>query len=398
MLDNHKIIIGKRLLLLSSRSWGELGNYLSAKRLEKRLKTVASIRELIHENFEDYCPYFSELGERISTLSRESHNAEERNNSYNNLMREIENTFYKGFEMGDERIAQIDIPSIRERIVAHAPDIVVGTKGLISRICVRAVKKLSHRPLVINYVTNDGLLNLPIHLSDAPDQQLVQTDLGRRSLTKAFPQIDSSRITITGPFVTVPKYSNGSPLTVGIFINRGGSEYWPLLETLALAGDRAEVQIICIGNDNLLSDIKKFSFRNAPHWCIESKLPPKDYLSRLDSLARFERRVFICKSAPSTVFEALARRIPVLTLNSGLPMEKWVGDLVKENGLGGFYYSVNELNMELMRLIDFTSDIPGRFREGIDQFLSHNAIGSKAGANIAAAFSAFCTLNQMEDS
>ena len=76
---------------------------------------------------------------------------------------------------------------------------------------------------------------------------------------------------------------------------------------------------------------------------LQKQGPHQDYLSRLDTLARFERRLFICKSAPSTVFEALARKIPVLALNSGLPMEQWVGELVTENAIGGFYNFDNPL-------------------------------------------------------
>lgn len=112
---------------------------------------------------------------------------------------------------------------------------------------------------------------------------------------------------------------------------------------------------------------------------IDGALPVDEYLSRLDDLAQLERRAFVCKSAPSTVFEALARGIPVLAMDSGLPMETWVGELVADAGLGGFYRDMPALVAATERLVNgddalittakaqvpcFVRDVLGAFKTG----------------------------------
>jgi len=365
-----------RVLIFSSRSWGELGNRLSAKRLQSALEKSGLFDEIEHESFEDFCPYFAEIGQRIRGLSQSADSPQTRRAQYDALIAEVHRSVESGKLSSDE----LGFGKVRDRISAGAPNVVIGTKGLISRLVCDALGPARARgPRVVNYVTNDGLLTLPVHVSAAPDLQIVQTEAGERRLMAALPELDPDRVSVMGPMISAPSFGRQVPLNLGLFINRGGDEYWPLIESLADAGRGLELQIICSGNDRLLDLIVRFARSRGLAWRIDGELPVDEYLSRLDDLAQLERRAFVCKSAPSTVFEALARGIPVLAMDSGLPMETWVGELVADAGLGGFYRDMPALVAATERLVNgddalittakaqvpcFIRDVLGAFKTG----------------------------------
>ncbi|WP_440980758.1 hypothetical protein [Shinella sumterensis] len=382
MFDHKDASVKPTVLILSSRTWGELGNRLSAGRLKAALEESERFQSVIHESFEDYSPYFAAVGQQIRDLSQAASGSEDRNTAYCALIDRVRREL-EGRSISNEALG---LPQVTELVRQYSPDIVIGTKGLISHIVCKAVGGRNDRQLrVVNFVTNDGLLTLPIHISAEPDLQIVQTEEGKRRLLEALPELNPSAVRVAGPLIMEPAFGRRVPLRVGIFINRGGEEYWPLLEAMRTHGEALDAQIICAGNDELLDRIVGFAHSRALQWKIDGALSVNEYLCRLDHLAALDRRLFICKSAPSTVFEALARSIPVFAIDSGLPMERWVGDLLEKCGTGRFFRSIDSLIDTIRTVAEGDDAVIQSAKAAMPSFIQHVLGGFGAGSKVSCA-------------
>ena len=75
------------------------------------------------------------------------------------------------------------------------------------------------------------------------------------------------------------------------------------------------------------------------------------YVELLAQVGAAQSAVYITKSSPSSVFEANSAGIPVISLQSGLPMELWIADFVEQHGLGWNAPTVAACTLKLQELL-----------------------------------------------
>ncbi len=335
--------MGLRIMIVCARTWGQLGNFIAANKLGAALEESLPDAEIIIQPFEEYCRFFAQSGERIRAIYSSGETPAERNALYAQFLGEIGRRFGPRFEFDPAvTVEGVDLKSIAERISARNCDVVFGLKGLISRICWTAINRHAlKKPPVINYVTNDGLLTLDAHHSHAPILHMVQTQYGRRRLQDTLRQAPGAQVDVVGPLVknrvrpALPRPAKQAPKpSVGVLVNRGGQEYASLLQRLSDMGDLIKAELIFVASEDLSRQAKALATERNLDWTIDDALPHELYQQRLAALAEKPASLMVCKTAPNTVFEALSFGLPVVGLQSGLPMEDWIGTLIDQEKVG----------------------------------------------------------------
>lgn len=370
-----------RIQVISPRTWGEFGNYLAASRFTNVLRDHIDARVTLYEA-ESMLPWVGEVGGRIRTITLTSPDTATRTERYLALMAELAVRWPAGFEAGTLPTASADqLAGLVAHFRATTPDLVVGTKGFITRLCLAAIRLADRpgwtRPLVVNQVTNPGLLDLAIHRSPYPDLTLIGFEWAR---TRLIDEIGAppDRVVAVGPlvaqhdlkgFLTSPESSNaptaggwdgGDRPKVIIFCNRGGDDYLRFVEHLA---DRdADIDLVFVGYADAEFTERAAALArtgNTTRWRFHSKLSQADYFEYIAQAAKAPHAFLVSKAGPATTLEAAFFGIPVLMLHSGLPMERWVSGLIHDEGLGRCCESADEL----IACLDSWLDDPARIAE-----------------------------------
>ncbi|OLZ73457.1 Moenomycin biosynthesis protein MoeGT1 [Streptomyces sp. IMTB 2501] len=338
-----------QIQVLSPRTWGEFGNYLAATRFSRVLRGEVDADVTLLEA-EPILPWLGEAGAEIRAISLTSPDAATRTRRYMALMARLQERFPSGFE-ADPTPAQIaEIAPLTDHLSAAAPDVVVGTKGFVARLSVAAVRLAGLRTRVVSHVTNPGLLRLPLHRSPYPDLTLVGFDRAKEHLL-AETGAEPDRVHVVGPlvaqhdlrdFMTDPSaapapgpWGDGDrerPRLI-VFCNRGGDTYLELLQRIA--AHHPDTDLVFVGYDD--PDLARRAAAGAArlaHWRFHSRLTQAEYFDYIDRAARSPYGLLVSKAGPNTTLEAAYFGIPVLMLESGLPMEQWVPGLIHEHDLG----------------------------------------------------------------
>ncbi|GAB3110374.1 hypothetical protein GCM10027160_10510 [Streptomyces calidiresistens] len=336
--------------VLSPRTWGEFGNYLAATRFSRVLRSVVDAEVTLME-VEPILPWVGEVGGEIRSISLDSPDATVRNRRYMALMDRLRERFPEGFENNPTPAQRADIDPLARHLRTAAPDVVVGTKGFVARLCVAAVGMAGLRTRVISHVTNPGLLELPLHRSRYPDLTLVGFPRARERLLATVGG-DPDRIAVVGPlvaqhdlrdFMTDESAASGTDSwkdtggpdrpRVIVFSNRGGETYPRLIRHLA--GRHPGIDLVFVGyGDPDLARRTAAEAVGCDHWRFHSVLTQSQYFDYIRHASRSRYGLLISKAGPNTTLEAAHFGIPVLMLDSGLPMERWVPGLIHEEGLG----------------------------------------------------------------
>jgi len=318
--------LSDRILILASRSWGEMGNIVAAKRLAAILQCEVSNYSFDVLPMEDFYPPMATIGASIARIKSISTDPCGIRNAYRALMREADRLFPPNIEVDryGELPYQAELKSLGVVLTSPSVILAVGTKGLISRLCVAATR-LAGRP---------DLLQFRIHVATTPTWHIVPGERGVQSLRAVGVPDDAIRavghLGSTLALDNAEQDGDQRPF-IGMLINHGGEEYWPLVELLADRGLRVRVTIICVQSPNLMAKIQHSA---PPHWRLLDRLAPQDYQHELRKVANAAMSLMICKAGPNTVMECLGVGVPVLALQSGLPQEDWVADLIVSAGVG----------------------------------------------------------------
>ena len=329
--------------IIAMRSWGELGNLLAARTLAAALRGNVAGEVAVLEA-ESFVPRFAEIGERIESLIARAERPSDVRRDYLALMDSLEREFPTGFEAdGDLGLGEFFDSAVTE-FMRHfqetRPTVVCGTKGVISRLCMAALRRADHPASVINFVTNEGLLSFPIHRSTDFECTLVQLERTRRCAIELWGYPEERVHTVgrliatdlTHPARTVAP-ARGTRVLV--FSNRGGAAYHRLLEHLAVYHSEVSVMVIALRQPLLVETARRLANeRRLRHWHEKTTLDQHEYLGVLQWLASSEYSLLVAKSGPNTTLEAARFGIPVALLDSGLPMESWVADLVAHEAFG----------------------------------------------------------------
>jgi len=336
--------------VLSPRTWGEFGNYLAATRFSRVLRGAVDAEVTLLEA-EPILHWLGEAGAEIRTISLESPDATVRTRRYMALMARLQERFPTGFETDPTPEQITELAPLTEHLRSTAPDVVVGTKGFVARLCVAAVRLAGLHTRVVSHVTNPGLLQLPLHRSPHPDLTLVGFSWAKDHLL-AQTGGDPDRVQVVGPLVAqhdlrdfmtsesaAPSAGpwggdtdSGRPRLI-VFCNRGGDVYLELVHHIA--AHHPETDLVFVGYDD--PDLARRAAAGAErlrHWRFHSRLTQAEYFDYIDRASRSPYGLLVSKAGPNTTLEAAYFGIPVLMLESGLPMERWVPGLIHEHHLG----------------------------------------------------------------
>ncbi|EFG04766.1 hypothetical protein [Streptomyces clavuligerus] len=357
-----------RIQVLSPRTWGKFGNYLAATSFSRVLRERVAAEVALGEA-EPLVPLLGEAGAEIRVISEESPDLATRNARYRGLMERLQERFPQGFEEDPTPAQAAVLSGLTAHLRETSPDVVVGTKGFLARLCVAAVRLAGTPTKVVSQVTNPGLLQIPLHRSRFPDLTLVGFEWAARRLL-ADEGGDPARVRVVGPLVaqhdlrefmtgpaatadTAPGTASGAapwgaddddpdrPRLI-VFCNRGGEVYLRLLERIA--ADHPSVDLVFVGYDDPgLARRAAGSAGRQRHWRFHSRLTQTEYFDYIDRAARSAHGLLVSKAGPNTTLEAAYFGIPVLMLESGLPMEEWVPGLIHEHALGRACSAPDEL-------------------------------------------------------
>ncbi|WP_051807698.1 hypothetical protein [Actinoplanes subtropicus] len=368
-----------RIVVVSPRTWGQFGNFLAATRLAGVLRERLPGREVDVWEAEPLLPFMGEYGARIAEISTGSPDARTRTTRYLALMAEIDQAYPAGFETDPGHPVADRLDGLREALAEARPELVIGTKGFVARLC-RAALHGSDVP-VVSYVTNPGLLELPIHRSAALHATLVPFAwAGQRLVTEV--GADPASVHVVGPLVArhdlgsfvsadvdldarpgwpVPAADGPDRPRIIVFSNRGGDDYVRVLNHLA---DRhPDTDVVFVGYDDPALIERVTRDVGLTRWRFHTKLTQREYFAYIEGAAAADHAFLISKAGPNTTLEAASFGIPVLMLESGLPMESWVGGLIDEHGLGRCRVTADELLADLDQWLTDRALIAARKRD-----------------------------------
>lgn len=339
----------RKILILSMKTWGELGNYLAGELLANTFKNIDSSLNVKVHAADDIIETLATIGKEIKEIMLTAANAEDVFLRYNNLFSSYEANLYSADFEHDvtNRRCKLDeeINVLREFIAAYNPDIVIGTKGIISRLVFAANNQGSKRFKLINYITNHGLLDLAIHRSSEIMINIVQFEDAKNYILSNY-NYSTERVLVTGrissrPYLTnalngdfLPRIMNNN-LSIILFANRISECALLVANRLVGYSEKVNLYVICQGDEKLEKELKNLiQSHNINNWIIYGNLIQNDYFKLVSSLKFSKHSLLISKTGPNTMLEAIQYEIPVLLLNSGLPMEQWVAAFIKDNYLG----------------------------------------------------------------
>jgi hypothetical protein len=351
----------QRAEILAMRSWGEFGNFLAAQRLAKVLAPGLPGVRLEVGTAEEFFPRLGAAGVEIREITVGSPTPQVRTRRYMAMVERLEAHYPPGFEASAASPAlQEELAPLAEHFRATRPALVIGTKGINSRLALAALRQAGHAAPVLNYVTNPGLLEISIHRSPHV-LNVVPTERARARLL-AEPGFAAERIVVAGPLIAehelkgflVREGGDGGarepwgaderrPKLI-VFCNRGGPEYLALVRHLAARHGGVDLVFISYNHTALTRAAAEVAAEAGHHhWRFHDSLRQAEYFEYVERASRSAHALLITKSGPNSVLEAAFFGIPVLALESGLPMEAWVGPMIEEEGLGRCCATMDEV-------------------------------------------------------
>jgi hypothetical protein len=368
--------------VISMRTWGELGNLLAGQTLAATLAAGLDRANVTLVEAETLFPQFAEAGAAIRELVAARLPADEVWAGYLRLMADFAGRLPAGLDEDPVPAATAGrLALVVEHFARTKPDLVIGTKGVISRLSHAALRVADLAVPVVNYVTNEGLLRLPVHRAPDLPVHLVQFDRAKDYLVREcgyrpervlpvgrlLAQTHAAKVFEGGDAVGAIDPAMFEPSTrILILSNRGGREYLGALERIARAHPDAALVFIAFNNPalaaeaaELLTELKVFA------WRTFDRLAQGDYLRYLSWLEAADAPLFISKTGPNSMLEGLYFGIPQLLVRSGLPMEEWVGPFLSENGVGQAFDQMEELVEVALRWVGDPDELPRRRRRAV---------------------------------
>ena len=340
--------------IYAMRTWGELGNLLIARTLKGAIESQPGFAVRLFEA-EDFCPSLGRTGEEIRRLSQRTvGDPAARRTGYLGLIADLEERFPAGFEVEEPPSPAVleETAALGGHLAATRPDLVIGTKGIISRLCLSAARRAGCAAPVVNFVSNHGLLELGIHRSVHLPLNLVQFEEARQKLLDRHGYLPE-RVEGVGQLIAHHELSGfvasqegaaaldlldpddtETPVVV-VFCNRGGMAYLELLRLLADRHPEVPVLFIAYNDPELLAAARALQEeRRLRRWALVHRLSQEAYFRIIGELGGSRHALLISKAGPNTVMEVLSFGLIPLVLGSGLPMEEWVPEWLRRRGLG----------------------------------------------------------------
>lgn len=332
---------GRRIGIVTMASWGEAGNWLSAKSLEATITRAAPDATVTVQAADELVPAFARTGKAIKAATVDSGSSGERHDRYAAVLRGLGELFPPGAEdHPDERVAT-ELGPLTEWVAKTRPELLVGTKGAICRALLAATRLAGFRVPVVNYVTNHAHFAFDVHRCPGADLHLVRLPVAARFLETGC-GTDPARVRVVGYLVSAQPLLDVAPAPAAtarasliVVSNRGGTEYVDLLHSLAPHGDALDLTFIALHDPALQRAAHDVATQvGAASWRIVTSLDQTELFGLMRQARGAPVCALVCKASPNSIFEAAYFRLPMFLLRTGLPIEEWGADLVVRERLG----------------------------------------------------------------
>lgn len=352
-----------RVLVLSMTTWGEMGNWLSGRALTQAVARCRPDWEVTQQPVDRLLPALAEVGARIRRVTMDSRTPAERSTGYGRIMQDLLADYPTGMEEGAPVTPAVrqQLDQLGAAIEKQAPDMIVGTKGVICRL---AIASTNNRIPVVNYVTNHGHFQFAVHNCPGAAAHLTRMDAAGAFLQArwGYPQ---DRVACVGYLVggadAGPSDAGGTVdapaadrLHVVVVSNRGGGEYVDILQRLLEHRRAPGGTFIALNDPALCAEARERIERagQSDRWSVLEKLDHEDFVRMLASRHERGAIALVTKASPNSIMEAVYLGIPMFLLRSGLPMEDWSCDVVTGGGFGAVADTVDGLWPAIAESID----------------------------------------------
>lgn len=328
-----------KVLIIAMKTWGEFGNYRAGEVVFNKLNGKPSNFQPELISGEELFEYLRIAGSEMRRIANQDNSLSEKKNQYMEIIGNLDRRFTSDFEVSCSK--REEIKELIHVIDQKRPDVIVCMKGILTRLAIHASTFTKKRPYIINFITNQGLLDLPIHRSKYSDLDIVPS---KAALEKVAGYSEKSNIHVL-PLSRLKKRSFpeekddaasqvSGACTIFILSNKGGTDYINIFKSALFHPSRPKVVVVIINDDRLINELKAISVGFEERVEIFSSLSQAEYVSLVREASRFKGSFLVSKTGPNTLFESMILGLPVLMHYSWLPMEDWVADEVHENSLG----------------------------------------------------------------
>lgn len=347
-----------KIIIVSMRSWGELGNYLCAKQLGGFIRSNLNVDEQVIFA-DDYISEFKNIGDKIKNIMKlYAHDPDSVHEHYSTLLKSLD-TVINEYNYHENK----EFETLTKVINDFSPKVTICTKGVIGKLLTNARSHYQYNFHIFNYVTNHGHFQFDAHVSDTIDGYLTRLPESTQyiyDVTQGKSRIYelgyiSSIVSLDTnyfPNEAMPAFKN-----IIIVSNRGDVRYVDVLKHLSkVAGLR--IIFISINNPEEIEKIEALLCLSDTKAEIEV-FPDFDQKEYLKLIAKYgvEGAVYIGKGSINTLMEAVLLGIPVFGLRSGLPMEEWGKNYLESHGIGSIFSTSYELISALDKFASSQSEI-----------------------------------------
>jgi UDP-N-acetylglucosamine:LPS N-acetylglucosamine transferase len=356
---------GCKILVLAMASWGEAGNWLSGRSLATTLAAALPDAAIELHAADRLLPTFRAVGDAIKSATLESRSPEERFARYASVLHELETRLPPDAEPAPEGSPLApELAAFARWLEWEAPDLVVGTKGVICRAAVAAQRLAGQLRPVVDYVTNHAHFRFPVHRCPDAAVHLVRVPEAKTYLeqTCGWP---ADRVRLVGYLVAAQAVlravgdggerasHEAGGRSVIVVSNRGGREYVELLRRLAPYGDTIDVTFIALHDDELRDAADgAAAAAGATTWQSFTELGQEELFRLMAEARRDGTCALVCKASPNSIFEAAYFGLPMFLFRTGLPMEEWGAEMVLRERIGFVEDDVDRLAARLTDALD----------------------------------------------
>jgi hypothetical protein len=349
-----------KILVISMSTWGELGNWLSGGTLAATIKNDLPGCEVDQVKAESVFPTFGKIGAQIKEATLIDPAPERRYEDYSKVLLGYE----KFFDALEQSGSAEELGHVTTCIDNFSPNLIIGTKGVICRVILMALKASGKQIPVINYVTNHGHFKFKIHHCVHAKLHMVRFEESRDFLISNTPfkpesivrigyllATDSSKLTNALPS-PIANPSLKEEYSVVIMSNRGGAEYLSILEYILKNHAELKTVFLAINDKELCEQARnRVAMYGSTNCTVLEELTQKEFLKMLFSFRQKGPTLYISKASPNAIFEAVCMNMALFLVRSGLPMEDWAAEMLVQKQLGSVDNSVSELITTLKKKI-----------------------------------------------
>jgi hypothetical protein len=326
------------------KTWGQLGNYVAAKRLATLLRSARPNWHVTIHAGEDYVPELGVFGERLRGLTAKPEQTDLAQR-YDQLLDGVRSGMPQYAELDRRFLSNNpDIDPLLQWFIRSKPQLIVGVKGIVTRWCIAAINKGGLSIPVLNYLTNPGLLCLDVHRVVGAAGWLLPFDLALAGMGGFVPSGERAEIvgTLLARHLRLDSEHQlafspelGRPAVV-LLCNRTAPELYLRCLTLALSHPaNPKCLFVAPGNSVLVIEAKEIlrKMKDVGSLAIDH-LQHFDFQDTITAVGGHPHSFLVTKTGPNTMLEACVAGVPLVLHPSSLPMEVWVEDFVRRSGIG----------------------------------------------------------------